>query len=60
MDRLPIALRLANQIIDDGYKLLLAKGVKEGLAHLNEVFSTAEALTGLKIVGKGRPTIEGR
>jgi hypothetical protein len=60
MDRLPIVLRLANQIIDDGYKFPLAVGVKEELAHLNEVFSTADALTGLKSVGKGRPTIEGR
>lgn len=56
----PIALRLANQIIDDGYELPLTEAVKEELAHLEEIFSTADALTGLKSVGKGRPTFEGR
>jgi enoyl-CoA hydratase/3-hydroxyacyl-CoA dehydrogenase len=56
----PIALRLANQIIDDGYELPLTEAVKEELAHLEEIFSTADALTGLKSVGKGRPTFEGK
>jgi enoyl-CoA hydratase/3-hydroxyacyl-CoA dehydrogenase len=56
----PIALQLANQIIDDGYELPLTEAVKEELAHLEEIFSTADALTGLKSVGKGRPTFEGK
>lgn len=56
----PIALRLANQIIDDGYALPLLEAVKEELAHLHEIFSTADALTGLRSVGKGRPTFEGK
>lgn len=56
----PIALRLANQIVDDGYELPLKEAVKEELAHLEEIFSTNDALTGLKSVGKGRPTFEGR
>jgi enoyl-CoA hydratase/3-hydroxyacyl-CoA dehydrogenase len=56
----PIALRLANQIIDDGYELPLSEAIKEELAHLEEIFTTADALTGLKSVGKGRPTFEGR
>ena len=56
----PIALRLANQIIDTGYELPLSEGMNEELAHLNEIFSTADALTGLSSVGKGVPAFEGR
>lgn len=56
----PIALRLANQIVDDGYELPLKEAVKEELAHLEEIFSTADALTGLKSLGKERPTFEGK
>lgn len=56
----PIALRLANQIIDVGYELPLKEGVREELAHLEEIFSTHDALTGLKSVGKERPTFEGK
>ena len=56
----PIALRLANQIVDEGYELPLIEAVRKELAHLEEIFSTADALTGLKSVGKGRPTFEGK
>lgn len=30
------------------------------LAHLGEIFSTKDALTGLRSVGEGRPEFEGR
>ncbi|UCF85332.1 MAG: enoyl-CoA hydratase/isomerase family protein [Desulfobacteraceae bacterium] len=56
----PIALRLANQIIDTGYDLPLSEGIKGELEHLNEIFSTADALTGLSSVGKKMPVFEGR
>ena len=56
----PIALRLANEIIDTGYEMPLSEGVKQELAHLNEIFSTADALIGLTSVGKARPIFEGR
>ena len=56
----PLALRFANKIIDTGYELPLSEGVKEELAHLNEIFSTTDALTGLTSVGKKRPTFEGK
>jgi enoyl-CoA hydratase/3-hydroxyacyl-CoA dehydrogenase len=56
----PLALRLANQIIDTGYEQPLSEGIKGELEHLNEIFSTADALTGLSSVGKGMPTFEGR
>ncbi len=56
----PIALRLVNEIIDTGYELPLAEGVKQELVHLNELFATADALTGLTSVGKGKPTFKGQ
>ena len=56
----PIALRLANRIVDTGYELPLYEGIKEELAYLNEIFSTADALTGLSSVGKARSAFEGR
>ena len=56
----PLALRLANEIVDTGYEMPLSEAVKQELVHLNEIFSTADALTGLTSVGKARPTFEGR
>jgi enoyl-CoA hydratase/3-hydroxyacyl-CoA dehydrogenase len=56
----PLALRFANQIMDEGLKLPLSEAVKLELVHLNEIFSTADALTGLSSVGKGRPTFKGK
>ena len=56
----PLALKFANRIIDDGYEMPLSEGVKQELVHLNEIFSTADALTGLTSVGKRRPTFEGK
>jgi len=51
-EKAPIALRLANQIIDVGYKKSLKAGMKGELAHLHQIFSTKDALTGLSNVGK--------
>jgi enoyl-CoA hydratase/3-hydroxyacyl-CoA dehydrogenase len=56
----PIALKFANRIVDEGFEMPLAEGLKQELAHLNEVFSTADALTGLTSVGKGKPKFEGK
>ena len=56
----PIALRLSNQIVDQGYEKPLKEGVKEELAHLYEIFSTKDALTGLTSVGRERPKFEGK
>ncbi len=56
----PLALNLANRIMDTGYELPLKEGLKQELAHLNEIFSTADALTGLTSVGKSRPVFEGK
>lgn len=56
----PLALKLANQIIDRGFALPLEKGLKLELKHLNEIFSTQDALTGLTSVGKGKPVFVGK
>jgi len=56
----PVALRLANRLIDEGVKKSLDEGLELELAHLGEIFSTKDALTGLRSVGKGRPAFEGR
>jgi enoyl-CoA hydratase/carnithine racemase len=56
----PIALNLANRIIDEGCELPLAEATKLELVHLNEIFSTADALTGLSNVGKKGIIFEGR
>ena len=56
----PLALKFANRIIDDGYSMPLSEGIKQELVYLNEIFSTADALTGLTSVGKARPTFEGK
>ncbi len=56
----PIALRLANQIMDEGFDKPIADATKLELEHLKEIFATKDALTGLTSVGKGRPTFEGR
>ena len=56
----PIALRLSNQIIGQGYEKPLKEGLKEELAYLYEIFSTRDALTGLTSVGRERPKFEGK
>ncbi len=42
----PVAIKLADKLITDG------KGVESELAHLNEIFSTSDALLGLTSIGK--------
>ncbi|HDR15184.1 MAG TPA: 3-hydroxyacyl-CoA dehydrogenase/enoyl-CoA hydratase family protein, partial [Desulfobacteraceae bacterium] len=56
----PIALKLADRIIDEGYNLPLREATGLELKHLTEIFSTSDALTGLKSVGKGKPVFQGK
>lgn len=56
----PLALRLAHKIIDSGYKVSLTEGLKHELAHLEEIWYSRDALTGLTSVGKGSPKFQGR
>jgi len=55
----PIALKMVNDIMDEGYRIPLKDGLKLELAHLNEIFRTKDALTGLTSVGK-KPQFEGK
>ena len=56
----PIALRLANELIEKGAGLSLEEGLKLETDHLIEIFSTRDAYEGLTSVGKRTPSFEGR
>jgi len=56
----PLALKFANQIVDRGFEKPLKEGLKEELVHLNDIFSTKDALTGLENVGKKDIQFEGK
>lgn len=55
----PIALRLAGKLIESGAKVSLADGLAMELAHLEEIFSTKDALEGLSTLGKQAPVFKG-
>ena len=56
----PIAIKLANKIIDEGSKLNLNEGLELELKHLSEIFSTKDALEGLNsVIMRRRPTFKG-
>ena len=55
----PLALRLAAQLIDEGARVPLESGLRMELDHVQEIFETRDALTGLLSIGKSRPTFEG-
>ena len=55
----PVALKMTNTIIDEGYEKPLKEGIKEELAHNKEIFSTKDALTGLTSIGR-EPHFEGK
>ena len=56
----PLALKMANRIIDVGYEKTLKEGFKEELTHIVDIFSTKDALTGLTNVGKKDIRFEGK
>ncbi len=59
--RAPLALRYAEEIIDAGAALPLDQGLELELAHLEDVFRSGDALSGMKSVGgKERPQFKGR
>jgi enoyl-CoA hydratase/3-hydroxyacyl-CoA dehydrogenase len=56
----PLAIQMANKIIDEGSSLDLEKGLEVELSHLIEIFSTQDALEGLtSVVKRQRPTFKG-
>ena len=57
----PLAIKLANQIIDEGSHLDLNKGLEIELSHLAEIFATQDALEGLNsVIIRQRPTFKGK
>jgi len=57
----PLAIKLANKVIDEGSRLDLKEGLEIELSHLAEVFSTQDALEGLNsVVMRRRPTFKGK
>ena len=57
----PLAIKLANSIIDEGSKLELNKGLELELGHLPEIFSTLDALEGLSsVIKRQRPSFIGK
>ena len=57
----PLAIKLANQIIDEGSRLSLNEGLEIELSHLSEIFSTEDALEGLNsVIKRQRPTFKGK
>ena len=56
----PLALKMANKLIDEGYDMSLAAGLELELSHLKEIFSTEDAYEGLSSVGQRFPKFKGR
>ena len=57
----PIALRIAEQLIDEGAKCkTLEEGLQLELGRLAEIFATEDAYEGLSTVGKKKPSFQGR
>ncbi|MCU0289133.1 MAG: 3-hydroxyacyl-CoA dehydrogenase NAD-binding domain-containing protein [Acidobacteria bacterium] len=56
----PIALRLAMELIHRAASCTYEEAIANELAHLEEIFNTEDALTGLKSVGKYRPVFKGK
>ncbi len=55
----PLALKLANDIIDQQVGRTMAEAVEIELGRLNEIFATADALEGLTSLGRKRPEYKG-
>lgn len=56
----PIALRIANEIIDRQVSLSMEEAMEVELGRLAEIFSTADALEGLSSAGRKRPEFKGQ
>jgi enoyl-CoA hydratase/3-hydroxyacyl-CoA dehydrogenase len=57
----PLAIKLANKVIDEGSQLGLKEGLEIELDHLREIFSTQDALEGLNsVIFRKRPDFKGK
>ncbi|MGE5256141.1 MAG: enoyl-CoA hydratase/isomerase family protein, partial [Hyphomicrobiales bacterium] len=55
----PLALRIANEVVDRQANLSMREAVEAELGRLKEIFATADALEGLSSVGRRRPEFKG-
>jgi enoyl-CoA hydratase/3-hydroxyacyl-CoA dehydrogenase len=55
----PIALRIAERLIDEGFEHPLHEGLHMELEHLVEIFSTDDAYEGLSSLGTRKPEFKG-
>ena len=55
----PIALKLANEIIDQQADKSVQAAVEIEMGYLNDIFSTADALEGLSSMGRKKPEFKG-
>jgi len=56
----PIAIRLANRIMDEGSRVSLELGLEMELDHLPEIFATRDAYEGLNsVIKRKRPVFRG-
>jgi enoyl-CoA hydratase/3-hydroxyacyl-CoA dehydrogenase len=55
----PIALKLANEIVDQQAGKSMREAVEIEMRHLFDIFSTADALEGLSALGRKRPEFKG-
>lgn len=55
----PIALRIAERLIDEGFDQPLHEGLHMELEHLVEIFSTDDAYEGLSSIGSRTPEFKG-
>ena len=56
----PVAVRLANEIIDRQKGLTVAEAAEIELSRLSEIFATEDALEGLSTMGRKKPVYKGR
>ena len=55
----PLALKIANEIIDEQVGKSISEAVEIELGRLNEIFSSADALEGLSSMGRKKPVYKG-
>jgi len=55
----PVALRLAEQLIEEGFRATLDEGLAMELSRLEEIFHTKDAYEGLSSLGTRRPEFQG-
>ncbi len=61
LSKAPIALQIANELIDKGFSLTLEEGLKLELSYLEKIFKTEDAYEGLKsVLERRRPEFKGR